>query len=360
VRAVIRNESPHRSRRRAAARPSDPVLRAGGAIEHAIPVFPLLGAQLADVVHATEQAVVGFLGELEAVDVAAGHVATEAGRLAGLTADQTAELAEIARITRGSGEMVEHLVAYVVRRDEAVIDLVAEVRGLSDHLGIIQKISRATTTLALNAKIEASRAGEHGAGFQVVADEVRELSRQSDTAARDIGHRIEQLARRLAAAMADHAGGDDDAAVPGRPDGSGAGSKAELTSRLEEVARQQRSLVERLDLFTGRVDAAARELVTASGTVHGLTTSMLGQLQFQDVTRQVVEHVVQTLDQLRDQFGAVAEVLGGHRDAGALVGLEAAVDGIRDGYVTSRQRSTHDQVIGAGAADEAAPAIELF
>ena len=335
------------------------MLRAGGAIEHAIPVFPLLGAQLADVVHATEQAVVGFLGELEAVDLAAGHVAAEAGRLAGLTADQTAELAEIARITRGSGEMIEHLVAYVVRRDEAVIDLVAEVRGLSDHLGIIQKISRATTTLALNAKIEASRAGEHGAGFQVVADEVRELSRQSDTAAKDIGQRIEQLARRLAAAMADHA--NDDASAPsGRPDGSGAGSKAELTRRLEEVAQQQRALVERLDLFTGRVDGAARELVDASGTVHGLTTSMLGQLQFQDVTRQVVEHVVQTLDQLRDQFGAVAEVLGGRREADALVGLEAAVDGIRDGYVTSRQRSTHDEVVGVGAADEAAPAIELF
>jgi len=324
--------------------------RVGSALEHAVPVLDLLGAQLGHVVETTEHAALSFLDEVKAVDAAAGNVASEADRLAALTAEQSAELAEIAAISRGSGEVIEQLVAFIERRDRAVIDLVDEVRGLSDHLGSIQKISRATTTLALNAKIEASRAGEHGAGFQVVADEVRELSRQSDIAARDIGDRIEQLALRLAEAMADRAGTDDGTA---RSDG-------DLTRRLEAVAQQQRSLVERLDTFTGRVDGATRQLVANSGTVHGLTTSMMAGLQFQDVTRQVIEHVVGTLDQLGHQLGDVAGVLEGRGDVDGLGDLEASMDRIRDGYVMDRQRQTHAEVTGAGPRAEAAPAIELF
>jgi methyl-accepting chemotaxis protein len=326
--------------------------RAGDAIEHAVPVFGLLGAQLGHVVETTEQAALSFLEQVQSVDAAAGDVAVEAGRLAELTADQAAELSDIATISRGSGEVIEQLVAFVVRRDQAVIELVAEVRGLSDHLGVIQKISRATTTLALNAKIEASRAGEHGAGFQVVADEVRELSRQSDVAARDIGQKIEQLAHRLAEAMADHAGTDESS--------RGTGSDEVLTRRLEAVAAQQRALVDRLDLFTGRVDGAARQLVVNSSTVHDLTTSMMGELQFQDVTRQVIEHVVGTLDQLGATLASVAGVLAGRGDVASIAELEAAMDRIRDGYVMHRQRMTHAQVTGAHVQTDAAPAVELF
>jgi methyl-accepting chemotaxis protein len=315
-----------------------------------------------------------FLGAAQAVDGAAGNVAAEAGRLAALTAEQTVELTEIARLSRGSSQEIEQLLAFVVRRDQAVIDLVSEVRGLNTQLGVIQKISRATTTLALNVKIEASRAGEHGRGFQVVADEVRELSRQSDSAARDIGQKIEQLAHRLAEAMADHVDGDVDGDVgtdvgsevgreggrQGRTGGDPGGADEPLTRRLAAVANQQRELVERMDTFTGRVDGSTRELVVNAGTVHDLTTTMMGELQFQDITRQVIEHVVGTLDQLGDQMTTVAAVLAGRGEVAALAGLEDALERIREGYVMEQQRLTHARVTGSEAEAGGAPAIELF
>jgi methyl-accepting chemotaxis protein len=148
--------------------------------------------------------------------------------------------------------------------------------------------------------------------------------------------------------------------------GAGAGvegveeSEAALTARLHSVAQQQRGLVERLDDFASRVDGAAHDLVLNSGTVHGLTTNMMAELQFQDITRQMIEHVVGTLDDLGGQFTAVSGVLAGGQDAGAMAELEASMERIRSGYVMARQHQTHAEVTGAQFDSHGAPAIELF
>ncbi|MBU0971833.1 MAG: hypothetical protein KKC20_14350, partial [Proteobacteria bacterium] len=63
-------------------------------------------------------------------------------------------------------------------------------REIENIIKIVQKIAGQTRLLALNARIEATRAGEAGRGFKVVANEVRDLSLQTEEANQEIGEKI--------------------------------------------------------------------------------------------------------------------------------------------------------------------------
>lgn len=68
-----------------------------------------------------------------------------------------------------------------------------EVNKTSDILDIIRRVSKQTNLLGLNAAIEASRAGEHGRGFSVVASEIRKLAKESNGSASKIDNMLNQF-----------------------------------------------------------------------------------------------------------------------------------------------------------------------
>jgi methyl-accepting chemotaxis protein len=249
---------------------------------------PVIAAQLNNVNRQTEQAALGIGAYFQTVITAAER-----------QGQQTLELAESYSGTLGGAgdvilkgidelagtiEILANRVADDQQLDQSVQTLVSHtetIRSLVDEIG---SIADQTNLLALNAAIEAARAGEAGHGFAVVSHEVRKLSERSLKVGKDIAG----LAKAIENDLSHLRDGMIRASARDR----------EQTSRSQAAVCAIREKTQGITADTARSLKRVRE----QGNEIGVRVSdVVVSLQFQDVTRQEIEHVIELLKQLEAQ-----------------------------------------------------------
>ncbi len=250
-----------------------------------------------------KKAITGLTAGADQISAAAGEVAGAGQQLAEGATEQAASLEEtsasmeeISSMTRHSADNAQQANAVMTEvnsvTSQAAVSMqqlttaMAEISSASEQtskiIKTIDEISFQTNLLALNAAVEAARAGEAGAGFAVVANEVRNLALRAAEAARETAVLIEQTVNKVQdGTVLVHKTNDEFNKVS-----EGTGKVSVLINEISTAAKEQTDGVNQINLALQEMDtvvqnnaATAEESAAASEELFAESHTMLAHVR---------------------------------------------------------------------------------
>ena len=197
----------------------------------------------------------------------------EQASLAATNADQQAQMGD--QVVAEAIGRIEQLARQMDHCLAAMQHLAGESQRIGSILDVIKSVSEQTNLLALNAAIEAARAGEAGRGFAVVADEVRGLAQRTSTATEEIGQLIDSL----------HSGTD------------------EVTRLLDN----SKSLTEQSVELSRRAGHALGQITDTVSSIQGMNQQIATASEEQSVVAEQINRSVLNVRDVSDQTSAASE-----------------------------------------------------
>lgn len=212
------------------------------------------------------------------------EVAGNASRAADVTKHAQEKGRNGATIIRNSSAQVQRMAAQISRAVEVIRKLSKDSENITSVLDVIRDIADQTNLLALNAAIEAARAGEQGRGFAVVADEVRTLAKRTQQSTEDIQTMITALQTGVADIVAVMETGSKEAEETEK---LATEAEAELQGILESMVdisdmntsvasatEEQTQVIDEINRSVTEINDLATESMTRSGTIDRISDSL--------------------------------------------------------------------------------------
>lgn len=228
-----------------------------------------------------------------------GLVHTSIESMAGATGNDDKTLISVAAFTKETSSILQHFIDLLVQVSHQSMSTVNYIDDMTGHmdevfglLSDVKTIADQTNLLALNAAIEAARAGEAGRGFAVVADEVRKLSQNSEHFNEQIGQRIRTAqssvsdAKQLVSEIASR----------------------DMTSTLLAKGRVDAMMVQ-LDEMNDLISGNLSRVSTIGDTINSSVTNAVRSLQFEDIVRQLMEHADERIDHVDQKLAEFENLL---------------------------------------------------
>ncbi|MEB6608675.1 methyl-accepting chemotaxis protein [Aeromonas caviae] len=220
--------------------------------------------------HASEtDQVVTALTELSST---ADSVARHASDSASFIEVANGQAASSRRVVGSASASVVALIDEVDLAAAKVLEMQEDARQIGSVLGVIGGIAAQTNLLALNAAIEAARAGEQGRGFAVVADEVRALAARTQNSTAEVGSMLSRLTQGV----------------------------AEAVLAMEQTKRSCQAAADNTGQVTGGLDSMADAVVQ----IHDLSSQIATAAEEQS---RVTEEINRNMVSIRDMLGLLVE-----------------------------------------------------
>jgi methyl-accepting chemotaxis protein len=230
--------------------------------------------------------------QAQAVSAAAEEVSMNVQTVAAGTEEMSASIREIAKNTNDASGVASRAVEIAGTASTTVATLGESSAEIGNVIKVINSIAEQTNLLALNATIEAARAGEAGKGFAVVASEVKELARETSKATEDIGHRIEAIQNDTRAAVA---------------------AIAEIAAIIEQINDTQSTIASAVEEQTATTNEMSRSVTEAATGSTDIASTIMGVARTASETTAAAGSTAQAADELARMAAELQQLVGQFR-----------------------------------------------